>query len=74
MKWKTFFQIVLILLILAGLFYIVCPKYGVYSILQGGGLQRYNKMTGKVEVFVFSPASSSTIEEIIEEVNWRTLK
>lgn len=45
MKWKTFFQIVLLLLIAGVIFYFVHPKYYFKT---NGGLLRGNKITGKV--------------------------
>ena len=49
MKWKTFLQIVLLLLIAGGIFYCIYPKY-YFKQSTGIGVWRSNKTTGQVEV------------------------
>lgn len=50
MKWRLFFQIVILLLIAGIIFYFVCPKY-YFFIREGvGGIRRGNKITGEVMV------------------------
>ena len=46
MKWKTFFQIMLLMIFGAILFYIVFPKY------HSDGVWRHNKITGKSNVHI----------------------
>ena len=49
MKWKTFFQIVLLIFIAGAITYIVFPKY--YFSLYGKIFIKSNKITGKVMAF-----------------------
>ncbi|HEA47428.1 MAG TPA: hypothetical protein ENH97_03355 [bacterium] len=53
MKWKTFFQIILLIAFAAIVFYIVYPKYS-------GG---YNRITGNRKV-KRKPVTGRTLEEI----------
>ena len=45
MKWKTFSQIVLLMIIGAIIFYIVCPKYAFHPVT---ARFKINEVTGKV--------------------------
>jgi len=45
MKWKMFFQIVLLMIIGAIIFYIVCPKYAFHPVTPR---YKINEVTGKV--------------------------
>jgi len=51
MKWKTFFQIVLLLIITGIIFYILYPKYEFFRIDKGDKIIyfRQNKFNGLVE-------------------------
>ena len=49
MKWKTFFQVTILIVITAAIFYVVCPKYYFYA-KEGSGI-RANHITGKVELY-----------------------
>jgi hypothetical protein len=46
MKWKTFFQIILLIIFAAVVFYILFPKFYFYPTRSS---LRANKITGKVE-------------------------
>ena len=49
MKWKTFGQIVLLLVIAGVIFYIVIPKYTFFRPNYGGYIIKTNKFTGSIE-------------------------
>ena len=51
MKWKTFFQIILLIVVAALAFYIVCPKY--HFISHNEGVAKGNIITGEVQLNVW---------------------
>ncbi|MBU0569040.1 flagellar basal body-associated FliL family protein [bacterium] len=62
MKWKTFLQIVLLMIVAAVIFYVVYPKYYWKTTLVRG-----NKITGRVECFVDGKWRSSNWKKPIKK-------